>query len=203
MIRSTAKEVVYDFATMTSARFGVSGWGVSDSSLGYALNTYFGLIDRKGNGHGFSSQRTIDDYSGGSIYGSVGVATPVDFIIPTVGIYRTSFIGSNLNPITGTTVGTLFGQSGDPLPIIDLGFGGTDATMEGTIRSYTKTDPSGYEYVDEATLVPEIFSGSRSPWYEPNGTGPLFYGPLLPARAYAVNMVYKWAKIYNELHNGR
>jgi hypothetical protein len=195
-----AKEEVYDFATMTSARFTVSGWGASDSLFGYALNTYFGLVDRKGNGNGFSSQRTIDDYSRGFINGSVGVSPPTD-ILPTLGMYRTGFMGLSLNPIIGTTVGTLFGQSGDPLPIIDLGASYTNSTMEGDIRNHTLIDPAGNKYVDVARLRQEIILGSRSPWHEPNNAGPLYY-PLLPARLYAATMVDKWAKIYNELHNG-
>jgi hypothetical protein len=151
-------------------------------------------------GSGFSSQRSIDDYSGGEISDSRGGSFPTE-LLPTAGISISNFMGWNLNPIRGHTYGTYWGQSVD-IPILDIGASYTNATMMGARRKHTLIHSDGYEYVDVANLKREIISGNRSPWNDPNA-GALFYGPLLPARLYAAGMVDKWAEIYNELHNGK
>ena len=197
----TAKELVYDFSTMSSAEFDV-GWGaISDSILGFSISTYFGIVgDTVGNG--FSSQRSINDYSGPFLSVTVGASLPFDAIVPSVGAYKSSFMALSLNPMMGHSYGIYWGMSMDPIPILDITVSITNSELKGsTLSFYTLTDPAGYKYVDVARMRCEILTGNQSPWNDPK-VGALFYSPLIPARLNAVTMVDKWAKIYNELHNG-
>jgi len=191
-------EVVFDFTTMSSAIFDVSGIFLSDSFLGYSLSTYFGHIGNI-SGNGFSSQRSIDDYSGGSISDMIGASIPIEGIVPTVGAYRSKFMSLSLNPIMGVNYGIQWGQSMDPIPILDVGFGYTNAKIRvESKRKYTYRTQSGFEFVDIAAIGQDIFYGKRSPWKD---AGFIFYGPLLPARVWATNKLHYWARIYDELHN--
>jgi RHS repeat-associated protein len=197
---ATASELVFDFTTMSSALFDVKGVTISDSLLGFGPNTYFGIIgDTLGNG--FSSQRSINDYGGYSVSDFFGFDIPTALIIiSTPGAYKSSFMSLSLNPIMGHTWGDFWGASIDPIPFLSIGASVTKSTIRpASIKEYTLRDRSGYEYVDIAMLRRNIIMGFESPW---NEAGILFYTPLLPARLYALTMVDKWAKIYEELHNG-
>ncbi len=193
----TGTERVYDFSTMTGATFDVEGWVISDTILGMTFNTYFGTIGSLP-GNGFSSQRTIEDYNGWSYFDSIGASIPTKWIIPTAGGYRSRFMSFALEPIMGVEYGIAVGVAKD-IPILDIGIGATKATIrKESIRSYVYRNPVGAEFVDEGKLAHDIFVGNNSPWDKKSW----FEAPLLLERFHAINMVYRWAKIYEDMHNG-
>jgi hypothetical protein len=202
---SNQGERVYDFATMTSATFDVFGLQFSDTILGAEFYTYAGVI---GTPYfmkmGFSSQRSINDYSGYSAYLSKGISTGTpSFLIPALGVSVSEFRGLSLNPIGGTTFSVSFTFSFDPLPVADIAIGFTNAVMRSSIKDYayeTGDENTNLQFINEGELRRDILYGVNSPWSQ-FGALNTAANPVASVRLYALSQVHRWVTIYNDLHN--
>ncbi len=205
---SDQSERVYDFSTMTSATFDISGGQISDALLGAEYYAYAGVIGFPYYARmGFSSQRTIDDYGGLTGYSSDGISTETPApLIPAFGVFVSKFNGLNLNPIGGTILGVTFGFNFDPIPIADLTIGISNARIrQGSQRNYVYkggNENLEYYFVNEGLLRRDILMGTNSPWAQ-NGIVNTAVNPVSSVRLYALSQLHRWVTIYNDLHNGK
>jgi RHS repeat-associated protein len=167
-VLSVGAEVVYDFATMESAKFTYHGLGIT-TGLGGGFNYYAGMVT-----HGFNSNRSIGDYSGNSVSVNAGIqANLLPFVGVSTGVMGFASLPSSLPvPPIGGVAWYVGGSVGVDLPLIfgpDLGGGLVNyVIIESRRKGYWHFDSSGFKRVDRTSIIHAISSGVDSPWDLPN-----------------------------------
>ena len=175
-------ELVYDFATLQKSDFKYFGGGFHDTSVGFSISLYVGLVK------GFKSYPydIFGDYGGESGSFTLGLSG---------GPFSTGGGGGIFTSHTDPLIrgGILYAGEGltkEILPIVDFSSLVTTYTKHSNyIESYG--DPA-LGLVNLGELLIDIQTGEGSPW---------LFVPVPFARGFAQSMAIKYAVAYQDLHS--